>query len=113
MNSQDNRQQSSENPTLIDHGPYKKLWLMCGVIWMQLPLLGPFYSETIKSNQSDKDILTPFLKHLSDYDFLRKTMHNLTPHNYMHCLQCFWWANNKPGIVASLFARSEPVQFYL
>jgi len=79
---------------------------MCGVLWMQLP----FFSETIKSNQSDTDILTPFLKHLPDYNFFRNTVHNLTPHNYMHCLQCFWSANNKQGIVASLFARSEPVQ---
>jgi len=80
---------------------------------MQLPLLGPFFSETIKSHQSDIDILTPFLKHLSDYDFFRKTVHNLTPHNYMHCLQCFWSVNNKQGIVASLFAIFEPVQFLL
>lgn len=72
---------------------------------------GPIFFDTINSNQYVvTHILTTIFVHLSDYErtYAFQHQHSTTAHTLLHCLECFWWQNNKPGIVASSFTRSEP-----
>jgi hypothetical protein len=48
--------------------------------------------------------------------FFSKTVQQLTPPQRILTIiyiVLFWWQNNKQGILASIFARSEPMQFLL
>lgn len=66
----------------------------------------------INSNQSATDILTSFLEHLSDYDFFRKTVHNLTPQT----IKCIVYSVFGEQILSRglwpPLARSGPVQIF-
>ena len=91
---------------------YSMLRLVCGVLWVQLELLDPFYLIPQDYTEIFFTSWHNLSKSISVAEYLSQRHRNCSQNKQLCALfrECFWPMNIAQGIAAPSFDRSEPVR---